>query len=144
MGELAEPDLFALIRVAVRPEGAFGVLLHAGIPVATTCERTYQVPDTASQLVKIPPGRHRCRKTYYIRGEHETYEVIVPGHTRLLFHRGNAETDSEGCVLVGVGFGRVAGAPAVVGSAAGFAEFMRLAGGRQEFSLLVWNVTEVT
>lgn len=139
-----EADL-ELVRVSVREDGAFGVLLalkaprgQPGIPLAVTCERTYPLPDSAGgQLVKIPAGRHRCARSYFYRGRYETFEVKVAGHDRLLFHRGNLENDAEGCVLVGRRFGLLRGLPAILESAEGFEAFMLWAGRRPEFWLLV-------
>jgi len=130
---------FEVVRVAVREPGAFGVLLHQGIPFATTLERTYPLPG-GEQHVKIPEGLWTCVRTRYLRGGYSTYEVAkVPGHSRLLFHKGNVEQDSEGCVLVGSGYGVLLSQPAVVQSAAGFAEFMRRAAGIEHFVLRVRN-----
>ncbi len=135
------PALFSIRRVASIPDGCFGVLLHAGVPFAVTLERTYpQFPDHPNgyQLVKIPPGRYRCLRTYFNRGQYPTYEITgVAGHSRLLFHRGNLETDSDGCVLVASKFGELKASPAVLESNAGFAEFMSRAMMAQEFELEV-------
>jgi len=128
---------FGLLRIAIRPEGAFGVLLHKGLPFATTLERTYSLPSGPGQLVKIPAGLWRCVRTRYLRGEYDTYEIEVPGHTRLLFHQGNVELHSEGCVLVGESYAMFVGQPGIASSEAGFLEFMQRAGGRPEFQLRV-------
>lgn len=121
------PALFALIRVAILPEGAFGVLKHAGMPFAVTLEHTY--PLAGSRLMtKIPPGRHRCIPTWFQRGAYRTFEVIVEGHSRLLFHRGNTGADSDGCILVAESYGLLDAQSGILDSTNGFAEFMRLAG----------------
>jgi hypothetical protein len=125
-----------LKRVALRPEGAFGVLLHHGLPFAVTLERSFA--RDGKDVTKIPPGKWPCKRTVYLRGGYQTFEVLVPGHTRLLFHRGNVETDSEGCVLVGESFhefGR--GRPGIGQSAAGFAELMARVGDEEKFVLTV-------
>lgn len=137
------PALFGLDRVRVLPEGAFGVLSHAGQPFAVTLERTYPFAG-GRQMVKIPQGRHHCTPTVFHNGRpapYATFEIIVPGHSRLLFHRGNIEDDSEGCILVAESYGLLRGAPAVLASAAGFDEFMRLADS-QPFDLEVreWSL----
>ena len=126
---------FELVRVAMAPEGCFGALLHVGIPFATTLERTYDDPD-GTQRVKIPAGVWTCKRTLYVRGGYETYEVMdVPGHSRLLFHRGNVENDSEGCILVGHGY--APGWPGITGSRQAFAAFMGRSRDRPTFSLAV-------
>jgi hypothetical protein len=109
-----------LVRVTVIDEGAFGVLLRAGRPLCLTCERTYE-----NGKVKIPAGEYICRRTVFHRAGYQTFEVTgVAGHSRLLFHIGNTETDSEGCILVGSRFGRLNAKPAVIESARAFAELM--------------------
>jgi hypothetical protein len=131
-----------LVRVSVAPEGAFGVLLQDGVPLGpVTIERSYPVAASmprSLQFVKIPPGRYRCKRTRFLRGGYDTFEITgVVGHDRLLFHAGNSENDSEGCVLVGQRFGRVGPNPGVLSSRMGFAEFMQFMGRREVFELLV-------
>ena len=75
----------------------------------------------------------------FIRGGYDTFEITgIEGHSRLLFHRGNIEAHTEGCVLVALKFGLLGGVPAVLESMGGFQEFMRRFGSyRQGFDLLV-------
>ena len=134
---VVRPD-FSLVRVAVRFDGAFGVLLERGLPFAVTLERTYGEPGGAPQIVKIPAGTYHCERTRFQRGGYETFEVTgVAGHSRLLFHRGNVEGDSEGCILVGQCFGTIQGAGAVMLSQLAFTDFMKRCAGRLNFSLEV-------
>jgi hypothetical protein len=140
-GESKQADL-ELVRVSVAPSGAFGVLLRGGIPFGpVSLERTYPIAESAPhgpQFVKIPPGRYRCVRTRFNRGGYDTFEVTgVVGHERVLFHLGNAEDDSEGCVLLGQRFGLLRGQPAVLQSGLAFAEFMAAMGFRQSFELQV-------
>ncbi len=137
------PADLELVRVCVAPDGAFGVLLVDGVPAGpVTLERTYPLlesrPRGPCQYVKIPAGRYRCERTTYHAGGYETFEVTgVVGHDRLLFHRGNVEGDSEGCILLGQRFGLLRGAPAVLDSTLAFATFMAMMGERKSFDLLV-------
>jgi hypothetical protein len=134
------PPLLTLHRVARRPDGCYGVLLHhvgdsdaAGTPFAVTLERTF-----GSELdVTIPVGEWRCHRSFFYRGGYSTYEIEVPGHSRVLFHRGNVETDSEGCVLVAEEFGVLKQTAAVLNSGHGFMEFLQHCGGREAFELRV-------
>ena len=127
-----------LVRVSIQPEGCFGVLLVAGLPLGpVNCERTYPLAESAPrgpQFVKIPPGRYRCVRSYFHGGGYDSYEVTgVSGHARLLFHIANEEQDLDGCIGVGQRFSRFA----IRESRLGFAQFMQLMGGRQSFELLV-------
>lgn len=55
----------------------------------------------------FPPGDYICKPTYFYRGKYPTWEItgIVDAeghvHTRVLFHKGNWEDDSEMCVVLG-------------------------------------------
>jgi len=120
------------------------VLLRGGLPFGpVSLERTYPLAESAPrgpQFVKIPAGDYRCQKTRYHKGGYDTFEVKdVQGHSRLLFHLGNLEDDSEGCVLLGQRFGMVRGRPGVLQSGLAFAEFMANMGFRESFSLGVRN-----
>jgi len=120
-------------RVAILNDGAFGVLLSNGVPFAVTLERTYDPGNT----VKIGNGFHECRRSRYNRGGYDTFEIEVPGHERILFHKGNTELHSEGCVLVAESFAVLGDKPGVALSAEGFAEFMRRAADVDSFTLEV-------
>lgn len=124
--------MFALKTVAVREDGCFSALLADGRPFAVTCERTFDERKTV-----IGNGIFRCIKTVFERGGYPTFEIVVPGHSRVLFHRGNVETDSLGCVLVAESFAVIGGQTAVADSKGGFDEFWGLAKGFDEFDLLV-------
>lgn len=110
-----------LHTVAVLPDGCFSVMLWDGRPFAVSCERTF---SNGRPIIKN--GIYRCVRSYFNRGGYETFEILVPNHTRVLFHKGNVETDSEGCVLVGRYFGRLDDKIAIINSSGAFAEFMKL------------------
>lgn len=132
-----------LIRKEFRPDGIFGELKSDGGTFdAVTLEHAYEQPD-GNFRPKIPPGQYVC-----FRGMHalfkvphafETFEIMgVPGHSGLLFHPGNYNNDTEGCVLLGsrvlkLGFGQ----QMVTSSKATFEEFMHSHVGEQSFQLTV-------
>jgi hypothetical protein len=124
-----------LRTVALLPAGCFGVLLWDGVPFAVSLERTFD--DLA---VVIPAGVHRCTHTHFERGGYDTFEVDVPGHARVLLHKGNVETESKGCILLGRCFGVLNGAPAILDSRTAFADFMTLAKDLTEFDLEVFRL----
>lgn len=127
--------VFSLVTVAVRADGCFSALLDStGRPFAVTCERTFE-----NNVPVIRNGVYRCVKTKYIKGGYPTFEIIVPGHTRVLFHRGNKETDSLACVLVGENFAMFDGVTGIADSKGGFDEFWNLVKNLDEFDLSVTN-----
>ena len=125
--------MLTLKRVAILPDGAFGVLLWDSRPFAVSLERTFDDGKT-----KIPAiGEFNCFRSRFHRGGYDTFEIAVSGHSRILFHRGNIETDSEGCVLIGEQFGILNGKPAILQSVLGFSEFMKLTQDVDQFQLTV-------
>lgn len=94
-----------LKRTAYRPDGIFGVLEdEGGARIAVTLEHAYISGPYSLCLSKIPAGTYTC-----VRGQHQlhsgpiqTFEVTgVPHHSGILFHIGNYNTDSDGCILLG-------------------------------------------
>lgn len=129
-----------LCRTDYREDGVFGKLLANGKEVAVTLEHSYGLTP------KLPSGSYTCKLSpHRLHGmDHDflTYEVTgVPGHAGILFHWGNWEKDSEGCILVGH---TVASSPTgqmVTGSKATFQSLMQLQAGAQEFTLIVLPAT---
>lgn len=123
-------DLKTVARIE---DGCFGVLLWKEKPFAVTVERTF----TLDRYTVIRNGMYRCRRDFYHHGNYETFEIQVPGHERVLFHKGNKEVDSMACVCIAESFTRLDGVTAIADSQHGFDEFMRLTQGLDEFELMV-------
>lgn len=125
-----------LTRKDRQAEGIFGELRDAeGTLIAETIEHAYD-DGTGTYAPKIPNGDYVC-----VRGQHqlhsgpiETFEVMgVPGHTGVLLHPGNTESDSEGCILLGEA--RIGNM--ITNSRITFQKFMALEAGLSEFRLRV-------
>lgn len=114
--------------VAVLDDGCFSVLLWDNRPFAVSVERTH-----ADGQPTIPSGIHECVRDFYHGGGYETFEILIDGHDRVLFHKGNTELDSEGCVCVAEKFSTLEGKLAVLESREGFAELMEKASGLKRF-----------
>jgi hypothetical protein len=121
-----------LKTIAIRDDGCFSVLLWDGQPFAVSVERTF---DDGRPV--IGAGDHVCRRSFYIKGGYETFEIEVPGHDRVLFHKGNTEMDSIACVAVAESFAVMNGVTAVQDSKHGFEELMERAAGLDSFMLRV-------
>lgn|ERR1035437_2359376 len=127
-----------LERDAYREDGIFSTLLDdKGDTIAKTLEHSYD------NLPKVPAGTYTCvRGPHRLHGMTEdfsTFEVTgVEGHAGILFHWGNFNKDSEGCVLVGKEVAiQAAGAWIITASRDTFAAFMALQEGVDEFQLTV-------
>ncbi len=120
-----------IIRVERSEAGLIGVLLIDGVVECFTLQ-----PDPADTHFSIPVGIFPCRR-YHSAKYPDTFEILVPGHTALLFHSGNVEADTHGCVLLGEAVGYLKGKRAVLSSGLAFEQFMRTMGGDVECDLLV-------
>lgn len=121
-------------------DGIFGTLSDENNQ--TLCVTLQHAYDSAngdgSFLPKLPPGVYKC-----VRGQHQlasmhqpftTFEITgVLGHTNILFHQGNYDKDSEGCVLLGV----ARSGDMILHSAIAFKQFMQLQDGIDFFTLTV-------
>ncbi len=125
-----------LQRLDYREDGIFSELLKEdGSVLAFTCEHSY------NHRPKLYLGTFICK-----RGTHrlhsgppfKTFEVTgVNGHSGILFHKGNTQVDSNGCILVGEEFGVIDDKKSVLRSKEAFATFIAAVSGLDEFTLLV-------
>jgi hypothetical protein len=137
--------------VAVISDGCFSTLLWDGRPFGVSVERTFATGEAAhGKAVVVPPGLVLCRRDRYHKGGYETFEMVIAGHTRVLFHKGNLEDQSEACVITGESFGGYNRRTkqyaahlgpddqvAVLSSGVAFDELMLHAAGLREFYALV-------
>ena len=85
----------------------------------------------------VPEGEYTAKLDFYHTGGYKTYEILVPGRSRILFHKGNTEDDSRGCILLGTSLDVVDGKIAVSNSREGFGQFMLDMAGTEEFTLVI-------
>jgi len=91
----------------------------------------------------IPEGLHACVKDYYHRGDYPTFEIIVQGRDRLLFHSANYANELEGCIAPGKDRGETDdGRLAVWNSKKAFNEFWDLVQDEDNFLLMIDDATE--
>jgi len=93
------PNLF-IIRVESNPDGALGVLRIGDRVFCWTLQ-----PDPTDDHFFIPAGVYEYRRFHGTKHK-DTFEIVVPGHTAILFHPLNKEVESEACIGVGddIGF----------------------------------------
>jgi hypothetical protein len=127
-----------LTRQEAKDTGIFSILTDTdGNIVAYTLEHAYQDAD-GNWSPKIYNGTFTC-----VRGQHRlasmtedftTFEVTgVEGHSNILYHPGNTEQDSHGCILLGEA--RVG--DSITHSKITFNKFMELQKGLDTFTLTV-------
>lgn len=126
-----------LVRLEQSEQGALGVLLLDGIILACALQ-----PDQNDKTrYYIPAGEYVCRRFHGTKWPN-TFEILVTGHTALLFHAGNVESESLGCVLLGSSFSKLKGQRAVINSGATFREFLEATKSVDEFPLKVEDCYE--
>ena len=127
--------MLTLKLVTTGAQGTFGVLLDNDEPFCLTLEDPWK--NNEPNVSCIPDGMYNCERAKSPKFG-DTFEVTrVTGRTHILFHRGNTQDDTHGCILVGEQYSRLNDKWAIVVSGDAFNEFMRRMGGEKVFQLLV-------
>lgn len=112
---------FKLVRIAYISDGTFGVLLDEETPFCLTLEKEWK--DNEKNISCIPRGEYLCKRVDSPKFG-DTFEVCyVPGRSDILFHKGNIEDDSEGCIIIGEQYHKYKGKISIKASRQGFWEF---------------------
>ncbi len=124
-----------LKRIAHNGNGTFGVLLEDGHPFAVTLENQWR--DNARDISCIPAGTYICQRVQSPRFG-DTFEVMaVPNRSYILFHSGNTEDDTRGCILLGKSYGSLKGKTAILTSRLTVQSFMKRLEGKDTFTLTI-------
>jgi len=124
-----------LKRVSTNRDGTYGVLIDNTVPFAVTLEKSWK--DNEPLVSCIPAGTYMCRRIISPKFG-ETFMVKdVPGRSFILFHKGNIEDDTSGCILVAEQFERLGSKTAILRSAKGFKELMTRLKNVESFDLTV-------
>jgi Family of unknown function (DUF5675) len=85
---------------------------------------------------RTPAGFYKCEP--YSSKKHPDVYILkdVPGRTYILFHVGNYERDTLGCILLGSSAGMAKGEPAVLNSVDAFKRFRQIIG-KKPFDLTI-------
>ena len=110
-----------IVRLEQSDEGALGVLLIEGDIFCVTLE-----PDVSDpSKFQIPEGTYQIKRFHGHKWK-DTFEVPVAGHTAILFHAGNVEAETEGCILLGKSAGSLRMSRAILNSGNTFRAFMQI------------------
>jgi len=124
-----------LKRISSSPYVTQGVLIDGctGLPILLTLENPWveNIPDKSC----VPTGVYIC-KPYTSSKYRDVFEVTnVTGRSYILFHIGNTEKDTRGCILPGLRFGFIENnIPAVLESATAM-DLLKNHIGKNEFIL---------
>lgn len=129
-----------------RCDGVFGRLLDEhGQEIAVTLEHAYE-SGVEGYSPKIAAGTYTCQRGFHLlhnmTQKFETFEITgVDGHTNMLFHWGNWNRDSDGCILLGKQRVQSDQGDMVTFSKHTFEKFMALQAGLDSFALMVEEST---
>lgn len=126
-----------LIREKFSRFGIFGTLSSDdNIEICKTLEHSYGLSD--GFLPKVRNGIYPCKRGIHNLSKgtpFETFEVMrVPGHSGILFHSGNYNEDSDGCILIGE---EIENDMMLLRSHLAFMSFMSILKGVESFSLTI-------
>jgi len=121
-----------LVRLEQTEQGALGILLIDGFIFCFTLE-----PDFKEEgKLYIPQGNYNCKRFHGTKWPN-TFEIEVKGHTAVLFHSGNTEADTLGCILLGATVGKLKGNRAVLNSGDTFKNFLGITSNVNKFNLYI-------
>lgn len=129
-----------LVRVAQANDAMMGVLCVQGSPEFVTLEDAWK--QNQRQVSCIPAGTYKVlpRKSPKFG---PTWQVMdVPGRDHILFHAGNTNKDTHGCILVGLQFGKIGKESAILSSRSAFLRFLDLMKDTPEAELTIVDSTD--
>ena len=127
-------DFLRIVRYCETEEGTYGVLVYNGEPFCLTLE-----PNDRDNKYNscIPSGVYICKRHTGLKYKN-TWEITkVPNRTAILFHVGNIEDDSLGCILLGKSLGSVKNKLGIVQSSNTFNKFMNVSARASELHLTI-------
>lgn len=124
-----------LVRVSEYNGATLGVLCVDDMPEFVTLEEAWR--DNERKISCIPIGRYKIKpRNSPSRGR--VYEVMdVPERSHILIHAGNTHKDTEGCILLGMQFGKIDSESAILASRSAMQRFMALMAGTPETELVI-------
>jgi DNA/RNA endonuclease YhcR with UshA esterase domain len=125
-----------IIRIDSEPDhGTFGVMLMNGVAKFCTLEPYSRFNEKSISC--IPTGQYICKRYSSVKYPN-TFEVKnVQGRSNILFHKGNEDTHTEGCILIGQYFSKLKENRIIANSGQSFNEFLQELNSMQEFRLTV-------
>jgi len=120
-----------IVRLEKSEEGLIGILLIDGKVDCFTLQ-----PDENDVHFSIPVGNYLCKR-FHGKKWIDTFEILVKGHTSLLFHALNTEDQSEGCIGLGETVGYLGSKRAIFSSGKAFFDFMSKLKDETELNLVI-------
>ena len=124
-----------LVRITEQNGATMGVLCVNDMPEFVTLEDAWR--DNERKISCIPVGRYKVKPRQSPKFG-RTYQVMdVPERDHILFHAGNTHKNTNGCILLGMQFGKLGNESAILASRSAFNRFLDLMAGTPEAELIV-------
>ena len=124
-----------LVRVSEFNGATLGVLCINDEPCFVTLEDAWR--NNERMVSCIPQGKYKV-KLHRSPKFGTTYQVMgVPERDHILFHAGNTHKNTNGCILLGMQYGKLGHESAVLASRSAFVQFMDRMGNAPEAQLIV-------
>jgi len=125
-----------IVRVETDPDhGTFGVMTIDGAAFCVTLE-PYSRHNVSNRSC-IPTGQYICER-YSSRKYPNTFEVTnVEGRRYILFHAGNTDENTAGCILLGSEFGHLGKDRGILESGDAFKSFKKQLSAETQFKLTI-------
>ena len=129
-------DIVKLVRIETHPEhGTFGAMTINGEAFCVTLEPYSR--DNASNVSCIPTGQYICNR-YSSARYPDTFQISgVEGRSYVLFHAGNTDDDTAGCILLGSEFGKLGKDRGILESGDAFKSFKQVFADTLQFKLTI-------
>lgn len=112
-----------IIRIEKSEHGTFGVMILDSEAFCVTLE-----PEDLNNKIDvscIPEGQYICKRVASPKYG-DTFRVCnVESRSHILFHAGNVEVHTKGCILLGQYFGKLRGDRAILNSGKTFGRFLQ-------------------
>lgn len=103
-----------LTRLTNRDDCTIGVLASTEKLLCFTMENPWR--GNQKDISCIPDGHYWCKPHEGTKFKETWIVMDVPGRSGIVFHVGNTESDTRGCILPGTTVGSIQRARAVLGS----------------------------
>ena len=118
--------------------GTFGVLKINKEVFCVTLEPADLM--NKQNISSIPAQQYICQR-YTSPKYPDTFQVLnVPDRDNVLFHAGNFDDDTKGCILLAQHFGKIRGERAVLNSGNTFKSFLAIMAGIKDFHLTIREI----
>lgn len=130
--------ILELIRLEESEHGTIGILKIDKVVFCYTLEPTDKL--NKSNESSIPAQQYICEKIFSSKFGGTIQVLNVPGRSHILFHAGNVQGDTLGCILLGDTIGKLKGARAILNSGKTFRRFLDLMSNENQLHLTIREV----